>query len=73
MQERIINVTSYSDAVKGFVGATLRTAMLDSGCTKNVCGKTWMACYLETLSTDDARNVKQNPMKILSIVGGQKI
>lgn len=48
----------YSDAVKGFVGATLCTAMLDSGCTKNICGKTWMACYLETLSTDDARNVK---------------
>lgn len=53
------NITSYNDSVKGFVGETLSTAVLDSGRIKNVCGNTWGACYLETLNTHDAGNAKQ--------------
>ena len=47
--------------MKGFFGETLSNAMLDPGCKKNVCGKTWMACYLETLIADNTRNVETKP------------
>ena len=47
--------------MKGFASKTLSTVVLDSSCTKNVYGKIWMACYLETLNTDDARNVETKP------------
>ena len=32
-------------------------AVLDSGCTKNVCGETWLNCYLETLNEDEVKYV----------------
>lgn len=47
--------------MKGFASKTLSAVVLDSSCTKNVYGKIWMACYLETLNTDDARNVETKP------------
>lgn len=50
-----------SNTVKGLVGETPSIAVLDSGFTKNVCGKTCRAYYLETLYTNDARMSKQNP------------
>ena len=44
--------------MKHFVGETLSTAVLDSGCTKNVCGETWLKCYLDTLDEMDLKQVK---------------
>ena len=52
------NIILYSDTVKGFVGETLNTAVLDSGCSKNVCGNTWMKCYLGTSSKEDVITMK---------------
>ena len=43
-------VSLYSDTMKCFVGETLGMAVLDSGCTKNVCGEGWLNCYLDTLA-----------------------
>ena len=34
------------------------TAVLNSGCTKNVCGETWLQCYLETLDESEKMKVK---------------
>ena len=34
--------------------------MLDSGCSKNVCGLAWVEAYLDTLSTEDFKLVKYN-------------
>ena len=31
------------------LGQTLGATVLDSGCSRSVCGKTWYNCYLETL------------------------
>ena len=36
-----------------FVGETLNCAVLDSGCTKNVCGESWLTNYLDTLTESD--------------------
>ena len=52
------DVSLYSDTMKHFVGETLETAVLDSGCTKNVCGETWIQCYLETFDESEKMKVK---------------
>ncbi|XP_066911985.1 uncharacterized protein [Clytia hemisphaerica] len=52
-------IALFSDTLKQFVGETLGTAVLDSGCTKNVCGKTWLGCYLETLDKNQLSTVKE--------------
>ena len=40
------------------IGETLRMAILDSGCTKAVCSKTWLNSYLESLSSEELDNIK---------------
>ena len=52
-------IALFSDTLKQFVGETFGTAVLDSGCTKNVCGKTWLGCYLETLDKSQRSMVKE--------------
>ena len=32
-----------------FLGELLNMAILDSGCTQSVCGKTWLEVYSQTL------------------------
>ena len=34
-------------------------AILDSGCTKTVCGQNWVTAYLDTLSLQDKKTVKR--------------
>ena len=45
--------TLYSNTMKAFVGESLNTAILDSGCTKNVCGSVWLDCYIDSLSEEE--------------------
>jgi len=52
-------ITLFSDTLKQFVGETFGSAVLDSGCTKNVCGKTWLECYMETLDKNQQPKVKE--------------
>ena len=40
-----------------FVGETLNCAVLGSGCTKNVCGESWLTNYLDTLTESDRSKV----------------
>ena len=37
--------------------------ILDSGCSKNVCGAAWLDAYLDTLSEDDLKRVKYEESK----------
>ena len=39
------------------LGETLGCALLDSGCSKTVCGVEWLDIYLETLRESDRRAV----------------
>ena len=43
--------------IEKFVGETLNYAVLDCGCTKNVCGNAWLDSYLKTLAEKDAQKV----------------
>ena len=42
-----------------FVGQTFNCAVLDSGCTKNVCGESWQPNYLDTLTEKDRLQVSE--------------
>ena len=55
--------------MKNFVGETLCCAVLDSGCTRTVCGKVWLNCYLDTLSDDEKNASRKSRVKrFLSLV-----
>ena len=45
--------------IEKFTGETLNCAVLDSVCTKNPCGKTWLDSYLNTLTEKDAQKVAE--------------
>ena len=48
-----------------FLGDTLGMAILDSGCSKTVCGKQWLSIYLDTLSIQDRKSVRRMDVLIL--------
>ena len=43
----------YNCYINKFVGETLNHAVLDSGCSKTVCGVSWLNNYFDTLSVND--------------------
>ena len=53
-----VNITLFSQEMHEcymtkFVGETLNCTVLDSGCTKNVCGESWLTNYLDILTASD--------------------
>ena len=47
----------HSCYIEKFVGETLNCAVLDAGCTKNVCGQSWLDSYLDSLTPEDLLKV----------------
>ena len=46
--------------VQNFLGETLNLTVLDSGCTKTVCGQEWLKCYyIESLCDDDRKKIQE--------------
>ena len=43
--------------IKELLGECLGMAILDSGCSKTVCGETWFNCYLDTLSKKERDSI----------------
>ena len=50
----------YNCYINKFVGETLNHAVLDSGCTKTVCGASWLDSYIETLSECNRKKIVQS-------------
>ena len=46
-----------SDKVRQFVGETLNCAILDSGCSRTVCGQNWLKCFEDSL--DEGVSIKK--------------
>ena len=44
--------------IENFLGETLNLAVLDSGCTKTVCGEEWLKCYIDTLSEREQKEIQ---------------
>ena len=62
------SITIYSDTMRCFVGETFSTAVLDSGCTTNVCGKMWLQCYKEFLNPSDQSLITIRDSNTLNLV-----
>lgn len=45
------------DNMNDLFGETIGYAIIDSGCTRTVCGNRWLDTYLDTLSVSDRRTV----------------
>ena len=63
-QEEKVHITLFSKPVQecyveNFLGESLSYAILDSGCTKSVCGKVWLQCYLDALNESDKSSVQE--------------
>ena len=63
-QEEEVHITLFSKPVQechveNFLGGTLSYAIRDSGCTKSVCGRIWLQCYLDALNESDKSSVQE--------------
>ena len=63
-QEEEVHSTLFSKTVQecyveNFLGETLSYAILDSGCTKSVCSRVWLQCYLDALNESDKSSVQE--------------
>ena len=45
--------------IHSFIGETLGSAIVDSGAKSNVVGKTWLDNYIETLTSDEVSEIKE--------------
>ena len=52
-----VNITLFTHEILCYitklVGETLNCALLDSRCTKNICGESWFNNYIATLTEED--------------------
>ena len=55
------------------VEETVNMAVLDSGCTKTVCGEKWLQNYLEFLPTDETNNLKEKSESIFRFGDSEEI
>ena len=44
--------------IQNFLEETLNLAVLDSGCTKTVCGEEWLKCYIDSLSEEEKKKIQ---------------
>ena len=73
-----INVTLFSEDIfesysTKFVGETLNGAVLDSGCTQTVCGRSWLSNYIDSLTDDDKLKVKEKKSNTVFKFGDGKL
>ena len=50
-----VQIQLLEETMGTLIGEMLSMVVLDSGCTKTVCGETWLNCYLESLSDEDKK------------------
>lgn len=51
---------SHSDGHPELLQETLGYAVVDSGCTRTVCGRVWLQSYIDSLSRSDRRSVHKD-------------
>ena len=50
--------TDFDDRASVLMGEALGSIVLDSGCSRTVCGEQWLDCFLETLSDKEKASIK---------------
>ena len=61
LNKQILSYAVQECYVEKLVGETLSCALLDSGCTKTVCGSFWLQCYKNSLDEKDQVNIVYEP------------
>lgn len=61
-EEVEITLMAASDAsdvkMDSLLGETIGKVLLDSGCSKTVCGEQWLRCYMETLTDPEQKSIR---------------
>ena len=63
-----LNITFLEDSAGSLVSETLSMTLLDSGCTKTVCGETWVQHYLHSLLFYVYKQSETSIIAILNLV-----
>ena len=66
-------ITLTGENMDTLIGETLKMAVTDSGCTKTVCGDTWLNCFLQTISQTDFEEVSEERSKMAFKLGNGKV
>ena len=61
------------DNLDALLGETIGMAILDSGCTRTVCGNMWLNSYLDTLSSGERKSVYSTDSDIRFRFGDGKV
>ena len=56
----LFSIEVYNCYINKFRGETFNHAVLDSGCTKTLCGESWLNNHIDTLSADDKQKVVES-------------
>ena len=67
------NITLIVECMDTLIGETLSMAVLDSGYTKTICSKTWLNCFLESISSEELNNIKCERSETIFKFGNEKI
>ena len=57
----VILLADGDDSRDNLLGETFGSAIIDSGCTRTVCGDLWLNTYLDSLSQNDRKSVRTEP------------
>ena len=61
------------EQINQFVDETLNAAVLDSGCTRTICGKLWLGCYIDSFSKEDSKLIEERPSSTRFKFGDGKV
>ena len=68
------NSSAKKETLNVFLSETLNFAVVDSGCSKTVCGITWMQCLQDSLSESDLKLIEESPSQTCFKFGdGKKV
>ena len=56
----LMNIEETEDEKSSLLGQTVGSTILDSGCSRSVCGYVWYQCYLDTLSEEVREGISTN-------------
>ena len=74
VEKEEINIVLFGKGIKEhynrtLLGETIGCGLLDSGCSKSVCGKDWLELYKETLSQEEEKLITYHTARVVLSLG----
>ena len=69
----IYELMKFMNYIEQFIGESLNSLILNSGCTETVCGRNWLNCFKESLNNEDLNSVKEFDSKSKFKFGDGKV